>query len=660
MQNIKVLHLFISFLYSLNIVSQENIVFSHFTHQSMIPSSLIDSITIVQPPFLKLYTNKKQIIDLPFDTAYFNKSISDTLVLNFHDNWVYVQNPHLDWIKVETNQANVTINSTGKTFFVCLAKGKSNNGRIIINNDTTFSLILDNLNLRSNTGSCIWIKNNYKSSLILPEGSVNFLTDASSRDSLDLSNGCLYSKGTIGFLGKGTLNVEGNYKHGISSSKNINIDKSSININNVLNNGIHCDKFHMYSGTLFLNLTNNASKGIKAKESISIHGGTISGIATGDVLIENGETSYCTFLKSNSNIYISSANLNLKHLGKGGRCLSADGTIQIKQGSLFLESNGDGGEYTNSNEEKDYYTSKCITANKNIYIERGNISLLSKGQGGKGLDCSDSLFLGRKDDDFINNDSLFIQVETFGSALVDNIEEDYRKGCPKAIKADNYVEIYSGNFYLYTHGSGGEGIECKNALVTRNATLLINSYDDAINVEKRGSIYGSNIYCHSQNNDGIDSNGKFTINYGIVVSISEHEEDESFDTNPNKFFINGGIVFGIGNDKVDVGEAYQSYYSTSIYDGLENPFTFTGNHYLCVTNEDSVIMSLKIPSNNSKPFITISHPNFRTLDSIELCEIDDITKPSLSLFDNSFLLEGKIEGKVYKTKKIELTKIETK
>lgn len=634
-------------------VISQNIVFLKNQSKSSLPINIIDSIKAYDTGQFKVFVSSREDpILVSADTSQYHVSLPDTLIIDYHESWVYSQNPHLDWINIEIQGTNVTINSFGKKPFICKVRGICNDGRLIIESDTTSTLVLDGVSLSSQKGSAIYLKGKQTTTIEINEGTVNNVADAHEyliSDETDKSNAGIYSRGTLVFVGLGELNVNGNYRHAISSSKSIEVNNGQINILNTFKDGIHCDKYYQSGGIVALNLFNPATKGIKAKEIIEINGGQIEGHAMGDLTITDGETTYCTFIKCDSTCIINDGEINLSHRGDGGRCISVDADLYITGAYLNLECHGNGGGYVTALNDSDYYTPKCITVDGRAFIQRGQVNLLSTGIGGKGLDCSDTIFVGRINDGFLSEDSLLIKIETRGNSVVENVLDDYLHGCPKAMKSDNAIEIYSGNLRIKTFGSGGEGIESKGSFRAYNATIIADCYDDGINTGDRCYIKGAHIYCSSLNNDGIDSNGKLSIHDGIVAAISEHFMNESFDTEGGRLYIYGGHVIGIGHNEVYVsGQSTVPYYSTKtkindwgIWYG--DNIRIHREQYLTVSNELSSVISLFHKSSFEDAFITVASTNFIKDELYQITDGMPPSNPSIICFDGQMLLDGIID-----------------
>lgn len=639
-------------------VSAQQLVFAQGHSLSAIPLVAIDSMKLNPPQGLLLFCKDKTLAVTTDTISLKNmkqseESFADTIFVNYHGETVTTINPRLDRFQVFSDGAYVSIISSGRRPFVCVASGQSSDGRLLIDNDTTMTLIIDNLSLSSERANAVYLRQKHEVRIVMPSGSTSELSDAPEyhlTDTTDTSNACLYSRGSLIFSGGGALVVTGKYRHAIASSKNIKIDGGNVSIAEAVKDGVHCDKLKMVGGALHLNVSNNGAKGVKSKEAITVSGGIIDGVATGNVVIDSGETTYCTLLKSDGSIEISGGTLSLCHYGCGGRCISADGNASITGGTINLECHGEGGFYSTLNDEIDYFTAKCITVNGTTHIERGQLYLLATGSGGKGLNCSDTLFVGRENDSFLPEDSLLIQVKTRGSALVDDIEEDYRKGCPKAIKSDSDITLYSGTLRLNTQGQGGEGLECEQSLKAYCCTIMSDTYDDGINTGQRCHINGAHIFCLSHHNDGIDSNGKISILDGIVTAISEDGLNESFDTEGGSMYIYGGHVMGIGNNDVPVGEqSTVPYYSTQLKiddrgrrtgDGIR----IASGNYLTVAKDREAILSLFHEYENSDAFIIVASPLLQFGLSYKLVDGEKPANTSAEWLDGRLAMGGSIDN----------------
>lgn len=599
--------------YSL-VSAQESLVFYHQQSQSAYPISLIDSITLPRNNEFNIYSEGNTIPRVvPTDSLMFNVELPDTLMLTFHEDYVEVCNPHLEYIEVLTKRTTVNVRSYSKKAFVCLSKGVCSDGRVVIDADTACTLILSDLHLSSEIGSAICLKQKQKARIVLADGTTNTLKDAQKynlSDSTDTSNGCIYAKGSLTFTGSGTLNISGNYRHAIVSSKNITIEDGKISIIDTRKDGIHCDKYKQIGGTVSLHLSQMATKGIKVKEEFEMKDGRIEGEALGDLKISDDDTSYCTFIKSDSLFTMVGGVIALKHTGKGGRCISVDRQMVITGGVLNMECHGDGGSYLTATNDFDYYTPKCIIVDESLRITGGTITCLSTGLGGKGIVSGKYLAIGCEG----SEEGPLIRVETKGDCILNNEDEDQRFGCPKGIKADEELHIYCGDIAVSTAGMGGEGVECNGELFIHGGILECNTFDDGINVGHAIEISGGCVYCNSEDNDGIDSNGSITVSGGIVASVNQLRPNESFDAENGQLYLLGGIIFGIGSAPVIIGKSGYPCYSSSndssgeYYDS--RGLILTEGKYVNVRKGDELVMSLRNDNRAFRSYLTLMAPSF--------------------------------------------------
>ena len=584
---------------------------------------------------------KNRMVTLMADSTFWNRLVPDTLVISFHGDTVSIHNPRLDCIQTKVNGADVFVTASGHRPFVCLATGSSNNGRLVIDSDTTVTLVLDGLNLASQKASAISFPQKQKARIVLADGTVNSLSDAATyqTDSTDTSNGCLYAKGSLIFTGSGTLGVTGNSRHAISTGKNITLEDGHLIIYNTVKDGLHCDKLLMENGAIELHLATDATKGIKCKDVFTMTGGCIEGKATGNVVIQEGETSYCSFIKSGGTFQMDGGEMALKHQGNGGRCISVDGNMTMTAGTMSLECHGDGGKYFTAANDSDYYTPKCITVDDSLHIKGGTISCTSTGLGGKGIVAGTYLAIGEDDEH-----GPTIRVETKGECIVNNVDEDLRSGCPKGIKAGEQLVIYGGDIAVATAGMGGEGVESNGTMLVYGSTLQCDTFDDGINVADSIEIAGGRIYCCSADNDGIDSNGSISVSGGIVASVNKHKPNESFDAEKGRVFLKGGTVFGIGSGPVDLAETIYPCYSTP-YDVSEEwmmsgGLILTEGKYVCVQKDKKVIIALRNDNQAFRSFLTIMSSSFNENEPYTISEGECPLSPKNSYFDGRLVVGG--------------------
>ena len=123
----------------------------------------------------------------------------------------------------ELSGSTYTINTAG----TCTLTGKLE-GRIIINvtKDDTVELDLNNVEISSSENSPIFVQTADKVKIKSLEGTINSVIDKRANkvsDVADQYEGAIAAKSDLNFIGRGRLQVEGNYNNGIHTSKDLKI-----------------------------------------------------------------------------------------------------------------------------------------------------------------------------------------------------------------------------------------------------------------------------------------------------------------------------------------------------------------------------------------------------------------------------------------------------
>ena len=657
--------------------------------------SQIDSILISEIEedcCFQFFMKDTVLASIPIDSMTFTRQ-SDTIYLSYTDAIVTYKNPRACLTDIDIEQCNVKVHHRDSLSPLILSvSGSCKEGSLSIQSESDCHIVLQELKLQSSMCPAVEVQSNVSTTIELAEHTCNMLSDTIVADHDVKYDGCIQTKGNLYFEGKGRLNLKGGLKHAICSKQGITFEggdvsidyatsdaihskgyvrilNGNISIDSVQQDGIDADKgyidiqggnvcvsvhnknqkglqcdstFTMGSGMLDISLYGDQSKGIKSKGDIRITGGTLTGVAFGHAVIKDGDVSYCSLVKGDKNVYLSGVEMKLAHHGKGGRCISADGDISISGGSYQFETTGDGSEYLNAEDSIDYYTARCIGADQNILITKGTIYCISRGLGGKGMVSDHGLFLGEYEG---VNDSLTITIITEGGSVLNDVDEDKRNGCPKALKSDKEFDVLSGNIYIKTYDMGGEGFECKDEMYIVGGNIILETYDDGINVGRSLNILNGNLYCCSENNDGIDSNGSIIIRGGCIVSISKHEMDESFDVEENRLYFYGGTAIGIGRDAVNVADASVPFYTYPKYvgDWIQRPSDDINLHkdtYISIADGKQIMYAVRIPDDLNKVYITVALSDFIANKTYEVAEFLSIEDANGELFEGRLLFGG--------------------
>lgn len=409
---------------------------------------------------------------------------------------------------------------------------------------------LNNLNLTNisavYSGAAVHIQNSKRIKVKPLNGTTNTLVDAAGGK----QKGCLYIKGHAEFAQKGTLNVTGNVKHGIKTGEYFSIKNSTINILSAVGDGINCEQFFlMESGTITIN--NVADDGLQC----DIEDTTVG--STGETVDHEGEDS--------GNIYISGGSLTMNITGVACKGIKSEGNIAISGGEFTITTSGIGMWDTEDLETK---AAACISSDANITISGGTLNLTSTGSGGKGLKCDSMLTFTGGTMAIKTTGALYYNngttENTNYTGNTDNIDSKYYSS-PKGIKAGIKTESGSGWNVTYTYAGGiiisggkisvstsgrnAEGIESKSTLVINDGEVVVNAYDDGINAASDLTINGGLVYSRSTNNDGIDANGNVYLKGGLVYAIGASSPEMAIDANSEeqkKLYVQGGTIVAVG------------------------------------------------------------------------------------------------------------------
>lgn len=601
--------------------------------------------------------------DVIYDAEKIKK---DTIYIKYCGSTVTVSRDEIEDVQITYDQADVQATIGKNPNIVLCLSGNSEDGRLSINADTLLTLQLAGVELTSSHAPAINSYGKQKVNIELADGTKNNLRDSKTytfSNADEVANGCLSAQGALVFSGNGELNLRGKSKHAIYAKKSITFRSGTYNVLEAASDAIHSSKsvtieggdfklngmkseaieldndFTMEGGTIEMAITGAGAKGIQCGGDLNISGGTIQAIASGALKNKDGDLSYCSIIKCDGNATITNGEFHLTNNSPGGKCVSVGNNLVVLGGILMLETNGDGDAFVNTEGITDYYTAKCLSSNNTIRIVNGELSCISTGKGAKGIVAENSLFIGSY------SSIPVINVETYGAAIVNDIINDERYGCPKAIKANKEIYIYSGNISVSTKGMGGEGFECNGQMNVFGGNIQCLTYDDGINVGENLEINGGNIMCFSENNDGIDSNGRIAIKGGRVISMSSGNVDESFDSEQGQLFLVGGTAFGISPSDVDVATTGQPYYNTP-FTTINNDrtrlseFTVLKDKYYSICDEDGkVTMSVR-------SYLTTDHAFFfascKLLDEekvYSIYESSSVNNSTYSIF-NDYYSEG--------------------
>ncbi len=177
---------------------------------------------------------------------------------------------------IAVDGSTITIYKAG----IYRVKGKLDDGQIIVNagkNDEV-ELQFDNVDIHCEDSAPLLVMQADKLKIKLRRGSKNYLSDGIVHAMVPagdhMTTSCIYSRADLTIRGpEGSLVVEGNYKHGISSSDDLKIKSGNISVKAAQSALRGNDSVQILGGTL--NLTANTD-GILSEYLVSILGGNVT------------------------------------------------------------------------------------------------------------------------------------------------------------------------------------------------------------------------------------------------------------------------------------------------------------------------------------------------------------------------------------------------
>ena len=450
------------------------------------------------------------------------------------------------YLTVTQSGAHVSIaqSSDLATEITYTLSGISSDGEFYMSGSYKATIELNGLTLTNATpvysGAAVHIQNGKRINVKVITGTTNTLVDAASGS----QKGCLYIKGHAEFKQQGTLNITDNVKHGIKAGEYITLKNATLNITSAVGDGISCNQyFLMQSGAI--NISGTGDDGIQCDLEDTL--------STGETADHEDEDS--------GNIYISGGTITVTCAATAAKGIKGEGDMNISGGTITVSTTGNGEWDSDDLETK----AACgLSCDGNMNITGGTLNLSATGSGGKGMKCDGVMTLADGSVTVTTSGGLYYNngttENTNYTGNTDYVSSDYYSS-PKGIKAG--LKTQSGNSYTYsgglvvsggsvkvtTSGRNGEGMESKNYLNITGGEVYVNAYDDAINSAQDLTVSGGYVYARATNNDGMDANGNFHINGGLVYAIGASSPEVALDANTEdqkQLYISGGVVIAVG------------------------------------------------------------------------------------------------------------------
>ena len=367
-------------------------------------------------------------------------------------------------------------------------------------------IVLDNAEISNSQGVAIYIKSADKVFLTLKEGTNNSISDGDSYELADgetTLDGAIFSRADLTVNGKGSLTVNGNYKHGIVSKDDLVITSATVNVTakNVGINGKDC---------------------VKIKDaSINVNAGS-DGIRS-----DNAEDS------SRGYVYIESGCIDINADNDG---IQAETAVKIATAEMNI-SCGSGSSQSLSDSSESY---KGIKAVSDILIENGNFTIDSK------------------DDCIHSNNTVLITGGTFSLSSGDDgihADSDLSISAGDITVSKSYEGIESSRIFIsggkidITASDDGLNAAGGNDQSSMGGRPGMGGFDNGV-----GEVLISGGYLLvNATGDGLDSNGTFAITGGIVlVSGPTNDGNGALDYGSGAS-VTGGTLIALGSSGMATG-----------------------------------------------------------------------------------------------------------
>jgi hypothetical protein len=158
-------------------------------------------------------------------------------------------------------------------------------GTLTVSSSAACQLYLNGVTISGSSGPALTLSQAQKAFIVLAGGTTNTLTDSSSRTSG--KKAAFYSEGPAIISGTGTLNVTGNYKHGIFSNDYIRVCGGTINVTVTARDAIRSvNGFIFDDGNLTITATGTTTD--EESKGIKVEGSETTGTGKGYIVINGG------------------------------------------------------------------------------------------------------------------------------------------------------------------------------------------------------------------------------------------------------------------------------------------------------------------------------------------------------------------------------------
>lgn len=371
-------------------------------------------------------------------------------------------------VTISTEGGNVFVTNTNTdTEYTYILRGQSTDGSLTLTADYKSTVQLDGLDLQSSLEEALNIKCGKRIALVVNDGTVNTLADATTDNG---QKGALYCKGHLEVEGGGTLNLTGNVKHALSTKEYLQLKKKftgTLNVLGAANDGIHAGQyFQMNAGNV--TIKNVKGDGIQAEATTDPtdeqNGQMIIKGGKADITITGNDASA---MKCDSLMTISDGTFTMTTSGAGDKALKSKTTVSVSGGNFTIAQTGK--PYI---EAGDLSYVSAVKADEAIEVSGGKWDITNSVIGGRGFSSDKDVTISGTADITM---TLSGNGGTASDAIEGSAEPDPNPGDqeePKSYKV--YVYLPSGGGQGGPGGQGGSGAWGTVAVYKSDGTLLGN------------------------------------------------------------------------------------------------------------------------------------------------------------------------------------------
>jgi hypothetical protein len=428
-------------------------------------------------------------------------SYAEDITIRYNGSTAKVDQKAKDSVTVTVNGANVNIDSKYTSHkLTLLLTGKSDDGQLVLKTTGKAKITLNKLNLTSQEGAPIDLKNKKKVEIAVANGTENTLTITACNDTANHKAATIWAKDKLLLSGKGTLNIiaTGDGCRGIKTKDDITIEDLTLNVttsgNHLGEKPFSFGDFGGFGGGEMPDFSNFQMPEGGFPDFGGFGGFPGFGGEANDSTRQGGFGGFPGFGGGG-------------FPGFGGmRPEGNDSTRQGGFGGGFP--NFGGGGFPNFGE-----------GGMPNFGEGGMPNFGGFGGGFGGFGNPDEE--GEEDEE--------------GGGMGFGGKRKY-VASTKGIASKGKITINSGNITVKTSTAGAEGIEGKEGVIINGGMVDVMSPDDAINANATIEFNGGTIIARSKGNDAVDSNPKG----GFFMPFGGNNNQE--DTDP-AIIITGGTVY---------------------------------------------------------------------------------------------------------------------